>query len=157
MICRTFVCVSGSLPDCKCVLFCGVLSALQYFEKYFSTTRDGKGLLYSEKIQSSACGKALQAEMIRRAGFVNGIFLPVPAALLACSTISWLSRSTNRLTVMSFTSISLHLKPVISPSMYSLIWYANVFPAIKKMKNGHLPDFNDRGELIEIAGESKNE
>lgn len=32
-----------------------------------------------------------------------------------------------------------------------------VFPAIKKMKNGRLPDFNDRGELIEITGESKNE
>ena len=30
-----------------------------------------------------------------------------------------------------------------------------VFPAIKKMKNGHLPDFNDRGELIEVPGEDE--
>ena len=28
-----------------------------------------------------------------------------------------------------------------------------VFPAIKKMKNSHLPDFNEQGELIEIKGE----
>lgn len=28
-----------------------------------------------------------------------------------------------------------------------------VFPAIKKMKNYHLPDFNEQGELIEIEGE----
>ena len=30
-----------------------------------------------------------------------------------------------------------------------------VFPAIKKMKNGRLPDFNDRGELIEVPGEDE--
>jgi type I restriction enzyme M protein len=29
-----------------------------------------------------------------------------------------------------------------------------VFPAIKKMKNGRLPDFNDRGELIEVTDEN---
>lgn len=28
-----------------------------------------------------------------------------------------------------------------------------IFPAIKAMKNGHLPDFNENGELIEIADE----
>ena len=28
-----------------------------------------------------------------------------------------------------------------------------IFPAIKAMKNGHLPDFNENGELIEISGE----
>jgi type I restriction enzyme M protein len=32
-----------------------------------------------------------------------------------------------------------------------------VFPAIKKMKNGHLPDFNDRGELIEVTDENGSE
>ena len=29
-----------------------------------------------------------------------------------------------------------------------------VFPAIKNMKYGHLPDFNDQGELVEIADDS---
>lgn len=29
-----------------------------------------------------------------------------------------------------------------------------VFPAIKNLKNGHLPDFNEQGELIEISGDS---
>ena len=28
-----------------------------------------------------------------------------------------------------------------------------VFPAIKNMKNGRLPDFTEQGELVEIAGE----
>lgn len=28
-----------------------------------------------------------------------------------------------------------------------------IFPAIKAMKNGHLPDFNEKGELIEISDE----
>ena len=29
-----------------------------------------------------------------------------------------------------------------------------VFPAVKNMKHGHLPDFTDQGELIEAAGDS---
>lgn len=32
-----------------------------------------------------------------------------------------------------------------------------VFPAIKKMKNSHLPDFNEQGELIEIEGEETSD
>ena len=31
-----------------------------------------------------------------------------------------------------------------------------VFPAIKNMKHGHLPDFNEKGELIEIADEAQD-
>ena len=29
-----------------------------------------------------------------------------------------------------------------------------VFPAIKNVKNGHLPDFSKQGEMIEIEGEA---
>ena len=29
-----------------------------------------------------------------------------------------------------------------------------VFPAIKRMKNGRLPDFNEKGELVEITDQS---
>ena len=32
-----------------------------------------------------------------------------------------------------------------------------VFPAVKKMKYGKLPDFNDKGELIEIADRADEE
>ncbi|MBR6669854.1 MAG: type I restriction-modification system subunit M N-terminal domain-containing protein, partial [Ruminococcus sp.] len=32
-----------------------------------------------------------------------------------------------------------------------------VFPAVKKMKYGKLPDFDDRGELIEIPDSDNNE
>ena len=31
-----------------------------------------------------------------------------------------------------------------------------VFPAIKNMKHGHLPDFTEQGELIEIPDDSDN-
>ena len=30
-----------------------------------------------------------------------------------------------------------------------------VFPAIKNMKHGHLPDFNDKGELVELTDETE--
>ena len=31
-----------------------------------------------------------------------------------------------------------------------------VFPAIKNMKHGHLPDFNEKGELMEIADDTQD-
>ena len=31
-----------------------------------------------------------------------------------------------------------------------------VFPAIKNMKHGHLPDFNDKGELVELTDETED-
>ena len=39
------------------------------------------------------------------------------------------------------------------PGDIFLIMSQRVFPAVKKMKNGHLPDFTPQGELIEITDE----
>lgn len=37
-----------------------------------------------------------------------------------------------------------------------VIMSQRIFPAIKALKNGHLPDFNEQGEMIEIADEIGN-
>ena len=29
-----------------------------------------------------------------------------------------------------------------------------IFPAIKSLKNGHLPDFNEQGEMIEVQDDT---
>ncbi|MDO4287789.1 MAG: class I SAM-dependent DNA methyltransferase [Eubacterium sp.] len=42
----------------------------------------------------------------------------------------------------------------LDPRDIYVIISQRVFPAIKAMKNGHLPDFNDQGELVDIQDEA---